>query len=183
VSHFVLDPSASKLHIFTFAEGLFARLAHDLRLTVTEANLTAERAPSGEAKVHGSFPLSAIRVDGVMKDGTLREDVLTSKDCAEILEKMKSEVFGGARSDATLKIEATLTGDTVRLVVAGPNGRSSTGSSKVTGASAEGSETVHGNVELSVRELSGHDVKGPLGAFRIADHVRVAFDAKFNVVP
>jgi hypothetical protein len=182
VSHFVLDSSASKLHIFTFAEGLFARLAHDLRLTVIEASLTADRA-SGEANVHGSFPISAIRVDGVMKDGTLREDVLSAKDCAEILEKMRSEVFGGARSDATLRIEGTLNGDRLRLVVFGPNGRSSSGSSKVTGASHEGSETVHGDVELSVRELSGHDVKGPLGAFRIADHVRVAFDAKFNVVP
>ena len=183
VSRFALDPLATKIHVFTFAEGFLARLAHDLRLTVGHLDLTADRAAAGEACVRGSISLSAVRVDGVMKGGALRADVLSEKDKEEILEKMREEVFGGAAPDSQLGFEGTLAGKAFAGTISAPNGRSTSVTCQVSGASGEGSETVRGTIELSLRGLAGRDIKGPLGAFRIADTVRVDFDATFCLLP
>ncbi len=169
--------------MFTYAEGLFARLAHDLRLTVTETDLVAERSVAGEGTISGTVALARLRVDGVMKGDRLRDDVLSAKDCDEILEKMRLDVFGGAAPSASLSVRGALDGARFTLTVEAPNGRASTATGRVTGSSLENGETIRGEVELSLRDFSGRDVKGPLGAFRIADRVRVTFDATFVLVP
>lgn len=181
MSRYTLDPATSSIQVFTYAEGLFARLAHDLRLTVRNASFSADRESPTSAKVSGSVPLSGIQVDGVMKKGTLHEDVLSTKDKAEILEKMRSEVFAGAAANAEIHLEGTLTGDTFRVMLTGPDGRTASVTGTVTEASrSEGSENVSGALDVSVHEIAGHDVKGPLGAFRISDRVHVKFDANFT---
>jgi hypothetical protein len=177
-----IDLSRSTLEIFTFADGLFARLAHDLRLSVSEGELSAERV-DGAVSVRAKVRLGALRVDGVMKDGALREGVLSADDRAQILAKMRTEVFGGLGEDAHVEFEGHLRGTSLAGTVRSPAGRSAKAhGTATTTASTSGevaAEDVVGSFELSLRELAGHDVKGPLGAFRVSDHVRVAFKARF----
>jgi len=179
---YVLDPKSSTVHVFTYAEGLFARLAHDLRLTVADLTLTAERDGDG-GSVSGEIPLGSLVVDGVMKKDTLREDVLSAHDRQEILEKMRADVFGGAAVSAAIVVRGELRGTSFDVTVEGPNGRSARAAHTVRGASIDEGERVRGEIELSLRALSGHDVKGPLGAFRISDRIRVAFDVTFLRAP
>ncbi|HRH01027.1 MAG TPA: hypothetical protein PLR99_32510 [Polyangiaceae bacterium] len=177
-----IDLSHSTLEIFTFADGLFARLAHDLRLSVADGELSAERE-DGAVAVRARVRLGALRVDGVMKDGALREGVLSADDRAQILTKMRAEVFGGAREDALVELEGHLRGASFSGTLRSPAGRSAKahGTATTTSSTSGGkaTEEVSGSFELSLRELAGHDVKGPLGAFRVSDHVRVTFKARF----
>ena len=177
-----IDLARSTLEIFTFADGLFARLAHDLRLSVADGELSAERE-DGAVAVRARVRLGALRVDGVMKDGALREGVLSVDDRAQILAKMRGDVFGGASEDAHVELEGHLRGSSCSGTVRSPAGRSAKAHGTATTTSATSGEVaaedVTGSFELSLRELAGHDVKGPLGAFRVSDHVRVAFKARF----
>lgn len=183
VTTYRIDPSATHVHVFTYAEGLFARLAHDLRLTVAPSELTATRDASGKATLRGKIALSALSVDGVMKGDTLKTDVLSDKDRLEILERMRSDVFGGASPESAVTLEGTLEGTSLRLTVSSPSGRTSTATAKVVGTSNESGETVRGELDLHLKEIAGHDVKGPLGAFRIGDRIRITFDAHFVAEP
>lgn len=177
-----IDLSHSTLEIFTSAEGLFARLAHDLRLSVTAGDVTAEREGDA-ATVRAKVRLGALRVDGVMKDSALREGVLSADERAQILAKMRAEVFGGQQEDAHVEVEGSLRGATFTGTVTSPTGRSAKlrGAATTTSSTSDGRavEEVAGSFELSLHELAGHDVKGPLGAFRVSDHVRVMFKARF----
>ena len=177
-----IDLSRSSLQIFTSADGLLARLAHDLRLSVGAAAIDVVRDES-EATVRAHVRIGALRVDGVMKDGALREGVLSAHDREEILNKMRAEVFGGKGDDALIELEGSLRGDSLSGTLRSPNGRSARVNAKVTtvhdGAEAAPGEHVRGTFEVSLKELAGHDIKGPLGAFRVSDHVRVTFDAHF----
>ena len=177
-----IDPSHSTLEIFTSADGLFARLAHDLRLSAVASELSAERA-DGAVAVRARVRLGALRVDGVMKDGALREGVLSADDRAQILTKMRAEVFGGQGEEAHVELDGHLRGSSFSGTVRSPAGRSAKAHGTATTTSStrgeKAVEDVTGSFELSLRELAGHDVKGPLGAFRVSDHVRVAFKARF----
>lgn len=181
VTRYRLDPTASTLHVLTFSEGLFARLAHDLRLVVRDVHLVAERDAAGTARVEGAIALASIVVEGIMKDGSLRADVLTERDREEIHAKMRDDVFGGAAPAAELGIRGTLCEGTLEVDVKGPDGRSARARRRIEITPRADGETIHGEVELSLRDLAGRDVKGPLGAFRIADRVRVVFHASFVV--
>ncbi len=171
-----LDTSGSTFEIFTSADGLLARLAHDLRLSVTVGELQVER--DGEhTTVRARVHTDALRVDGVMKDGALRETVLSAHDREEILAKMRTEVFGGR--DGVVELDGKLQGESFTAILRAPTGRSAKVSCKVSLRTEAERAHVQGAFEVSLKGLAGHDIKGPLGAFRVSDHVRVTFDARF----
>ncbi len=77
-----------EIQVFTFKDGLLARLAHDLRLTLTgfEVRVTGSEI---EARM---WPES-LRVDGVMRKGKLRADDLSASDKAKILSNLREDVM------------------------------------------------------------------------------------------
>lgn len=161
-----LDPARSKLAIFTYAAGLFGSLAHDLELTVT--GLSGElTAPT----VALTVPSASIAVVGVIKRGALDTQVLSAADRATIEKQVREDLFHGG----SLQLTGTLRQGQAVIDVAWPGGKS-----QVTCPVTATTDRAQGAVELSMKALGLPTVKGPLGAFRVADRVRVTFDLAFS---
>ena len=183
VSVLILDSARSRVRIQTFAEGLFARLAHDLELSCTglTGSATQEGADGGDtgsARLEG--PLRDINVTGVIgKDGSVDERALTPGERREIAAKMQSDVFH-ARPDATVRVEAAFEGGRARVRIQPPNGTCVEVfvEPEIT---REGAELrARGTFEISLTSIGSNVIKAPLGAFRVKDHVRVSFDVVFQ---
>ena len=174
--HYALDPSRSSLRVFTYAEGLFARLAHDLELGIHEVEVRVD-FEGGNPRVVAHVPLASLRVEGVVKHGALRTDVLSEKDHHEILAKMRGDVFDGASPSDRLTLEASVSGSRVEGSLVLPSGkRVALGFSLEATPGVDAVAHVKGAFDLSLKQVAGADVKGPLGAFRISDRVHVSLD-------
>jgi hypothetical protein len=174
VTDLVLDPDRSRVRIHTFAEGLFARLAHDLELTCTGLEGKASR-DGDRATARIEAPVSAIAVAGVLKGDRVEEHGLSTGEKHDVLDKMKKEVFHSS-GDAKVVIEAALDGGSARVKLTPPNGRiyETTVKATVTGERATGS------FEIPLSRIGSDTVKGPMGAFRMKDKVLVLFDVAFR---
>ena len=163
----VLDARASRVRIHTFAEGLFARLAHDLEITCGSLEGTASR----DAKTATiEAPLSGFEVAGVLEKGRVDERALSAGDRRDILEKMHRDVFH-ADASARVKLEASVDG--VKLVL--PSGREVAIATRVTVEDLRAS----GSFDVSLSAIGSDVVKGPMNAFRVKDRVTVLFDVRF----
>lgn len=167
----VLDAAQSRLTVHTFAEGLMARLAHDLELVWTGLSGTL-----GDGTARLEAKLAGLGVRGVLgKDGRVDEGVLSASDRRSIVEKMQKEVFH-VRGEATLHVEATEAAAKVRL----PGGRELTIPLALRVADEGDARRVTGEVELSLTALGSDVVKGPMNAFRVKDGVVVKIDVVFR---
>lgn len=80
------------VHVFTFREGLLARLAHDLRLRVEAFEITLHRG-----EVRAWFEAASLRVDGVAEGERVDSEELSAKDKAKIQETVQTELLNAAR--------------------------------------------------------------------------------------
>lgn len=83
--------------MFTFKDGLLARLAHDLRLHVERFSI----ARSGE-RIEASLEPGSIVVDGVMVGARCDADVLGAGDRAKIVETLRGTIL---KTDRHRRIE------------------------------------------------------------------------------
>lgn len=180
MTELLLDPDRTDVRIQTFAEGLFARLAHDLELVCRGLTGSARRdgshaTASLEARVGG------IDVAGVRdRSGAVNPRALSASDRADCLEKMRKDVFH-ASADAVVRIEATLDGDTARIRLTPPSDRAVEVVVRPRIDEIEGGAArVSGAFELSLASIGSDVVKGPMGAFRVKDRVTVSFEAVFQ---
>ncbi|HET6586033.1 MAG TPA: YceI family protein [Nannocystaceae bacterium] len=100
--------------VFTFKDGLLARLAHDLQIRATDWEIVVD----GDA-VRGRFALAGLRVDGAVEHGRLALGVLSTGDKAKIERTMADDVlelrrfptatFEGALDRAALRVTGKLT--------------------------------------------------------------------------
>lgn len=173
--HLVVD--ASRVRIRTFAEGLFARLAHDLEL-VAKPSGTATRAERGGTATL-EFPLHAIEVAGVLgKDGRIDASAMSASDRRDCLAKMHADVFR-ANASAVVRVEVHVEGTSARVRIVPPNGKSVEKTTTVTIREGEDRVVVTGTVRLSLSALGSATVKGPMNAFRVKDEIEVLFDGTF----
>ncbi len=173
-----IDPARSTLKIFTYAEGLLAKLAHDLQLSASFGEGRAQER-GDRVEVTLRVPLASMRVEGVVKGGRLDRQVLSGKDQEDILAKMRSEVFGGAAVDAALVVSGELRGARFEGTLTAPSGKSAPIRAEVRRRVEPEVERAEGSLDLSLLALGSGRIKGPLGAFRVSDRVHVEFDAAF----
>lgn len=84
-----MDRQAScALHVFTFKEGLFSRLGHDLRLSFSKLEIRVERG-----RVRARVDLTSLAVDGAVQDGAVEAHFLDASDRARILEHAQHDVL------------------------------------------------------------------------------------------
>lgn len=174
-----LDPKSSRVRIHTFAEGLFARLAHDLELVCTGLRGTATR-DGGRGTASVTAPVSGIEVAGVLeKSGRVDPEGLSASDRRDCLDKMRREVFQ-AGEGAVVKVEASLDGATAKVRLTPPNLRAVEVVVRPAIKDEEGATRVSGAFEVSLSSIGSGVVKGPMGAFKIRDRVTIAFDVVFR---
>jgi hypothetical protein len=175
-----LNLASSRIAVRTFAEGLFARLAHDLEIVVNEASGEAS-GEAGEEPATASLrvPVRGLRVAGVVRGGRVNDQTLSASERADIELRM-SEALGGAGAAAEITVAATLLGEHATLQVRTPRGTQSVSLLVQVRRAPSGAIRVRGDCKLSLDELGVPPVRGPVGAFRLADRVEVSFDASFE---
>ncbi len=175
----VLDPDNTRVRVRIFAEGLFARFAHDLELECSGLRGTAERAGEDEGSATLEVPIARIDVAGTLKAGRVDRRGLSSSDREECLGKMRKDVFHAC--DGLVRVEANLEACKARVRVVPPNGcvveRSIT--VRLEPGAAE-TLRVCGTLALSLTAIGSSNVKGPMNAFRVKDVVEVLFDVAFK---
>jgi hypothetical protein len=181
VTKLVLDPAKTRVRIHTFAEGLFARLAHDLELECRDVSGTAERGADDKGSATLEIPVGRIEVVGTLKDGRVDTRALSSSDHEDILLKMRKDVFHATdRDDAVVRVQATLQGKSAHVRVQPPNGRDVERSVTVRVETNDEAVLVSGTLPLSLVALGSDTVKGPMNAFRVKDGVEVFFEVAFR---
>jgi hypothetical protein len=79
------------VHVFTFKEGLLARLAHDLRLSVGTFEIRLARG-----EVDAWFDVDSIEVDGVARGDRIDRDALSQLDKNKIRDTLRRELLHSA---------------------------------------------------------------------------------------
>jgi hypothetical protein len=182
VTKLVLDAERSRIRIQTFAEGLFARLAHDLELVCRGVSGSGERADDERASANLEIPIAKIEVGGTLKDGRVDPNGLSPSDREDCLSKMRSDVFHLAEGKSgVVRVEATAAAGKARVRVIPPNGRAVDGlvTLRVTSEGAS-SVRVAGSFAISLNAIGSASVKGPMNAFRVKDAVELLFDVVFD---
>ena len=182
MSDLLLDPARSRVRIQTFAEGLFARLAHDLELVCGDLSGHAARAADGRADAGSASieaPLRGFAVAGVVgRDGRVDERGLNPTERRDCIAKMYTDVFH-ARPDAMVLVQAQLDGASARVRIVPPNGKAVEMVIKPEVRVDGDALRASGSFELSLMAIGSDVVKGPMGAFRVKDRVNVLFDVMF----
>ncbi len=183
VTDLVLDPARSRVRIHTFAEGLFARLAHDLELVCGELSGHATRSADGHPGAGSASieaPLSGFAVAGTLgRDGRVDDRGLGPSEKRDCLAKMCSDVFH-ARPGGMVLVQLQLAGASARVRVVPPNGKAIEIVMQPEVQAAEPDAVrASGSFEISLMAIGADVVKGPLGAFRVKDRVKVLFDVTF----
>jgi hypothetical protein len=165
--------NAATITLRTRAEGLLARLAHDLELTSAEV--------SGHVDVDGdawtaelSVPVASLRVVGALHGDAVDSAVLSAADRAQIEQKMREDVFFGAARVVTATARgASLSSGEATIAIGSRSQRITFPLSAP--ALADGTLRPTGRFTLSLDALGVKPIKGPLGAFRVKDAVDVSF--------
>jgi len=172
-STLIPDKSASRLVLRTRTSGLLARFAHDLEIEATELSLRASsEGDSWSAEV--SIPVASLRVAGVLKSGDrLDTTVLSASDQADIENRIRTEVLA---EGPEVKVQASGTSrDRGEALVSIGSRSARFPVSQAVEARDGGGATVSGRCDISLRGLGIEEVKGPLGAFKVADTVEVVY--------
>jgi hypothetical protein len=181
VAKLTLDSEQTRVRVRTFAEGLFAKLAHDLELECRGITGSAEQTADRKGTASLEVPIGRIEVSGTLKDGRLDPRGLSAEGRQDCLGKMRADVFHlGARADGVVRVEALLDGAKARVRVVLPNGRSVERSIDVRFEATAGTLRASGALQLSLNALGSATVKGPMNAFRVKDTVEVLFEAVFQ---
>lgn len=179
VSALVLDNAKSKVKIHTFAEGLFARLAHDIELVCTKLSGTGDGAKTAATL---EVDIDGIEVAGVLENGQVNERTLSAKDKADIVEKMKKDVFhasGTVRVEATLEPSAREQRGSARVRIVPPKGRAVERTVAIEKQAEGQGVRVTGKVPISLSAIGSDALKGPMNAFRVKDEIQIVFDVVF----
>jgi len=171
-----VDAAASKILIHTRAEGLLARLAHDLELRV--------RSVEGKVSLDGdawtaelSAPVSGIEVVGVLRGDAVDEGALSSSDRADIKKKMQTEVLTAPAVVVKASGASRASGEATVEVGSGRQRVSFAPKARETEA---GGFVVEGRFAVSLGALGIKPPKGPLGAFRVNDEVEILYSLSLS---
>lgn len=147
------------VQVYTWREGLLARVGHDLRLSAP-ARIIRE----GDGIVV-TVDAASLRVDGAMKDGRLVE--VSAGDRADIEKALRTEILDVGRHPL-IRWRGTMDGrGTLEL-----RGRSV---ALRVPATVDG-DRVRGEVDLTPSAWGIKPFRALLGALKLQDRVRVAFD-------
>lgn len=176
-----IDEKGSTVIVRTRATGVLARLAHDLEIRSTEVRGSA--TTEGDSwTAEASLPVASLRVIGARKGDRVDPGVLSADDRAEIERKIREEVFGG-KGDIAVRAEGStrMRGEGAVSIGGSPRGRIRLAQAAT--EADDGSVSVSGRSEVSLRALGIADVRGPLNAFRVSDTVEVVYNLRMVAEP
>jgi hypothetical protein len=169
----LVDSPASLITLRTRAEGLLARMAHDLELAAPVLRGRATReGDTWTADLR--LTVAALRVVGVLHGAALDRAALSASDRAQIEEKMRQDIFFGGVHEVSATARGTSLTSGEATISLGPRSQQVPLTLKLE-PSSEGKLKASGQLTLSLEKLGVKPIKGPLGAFRVKDAVEVLF--------
>lgn len=177
--NYVLDSGSSKLTIRTRAQGMLARLAHDLSILARSIEGQAQLLDKDRWTASLTVTPSLL-VEGVLKDGRVDTAVLSASDRQEIERRVLDEIL--RRQDVRVEASgSSRTSGNAKITVAGTSASAS--AQLQLRERDDGSLEAKGHSELSLQALGVPPIKGPLNAFRVADAVVVEFTLVLRQAP
>ncbi len=169
----LVDSAASIISLRTRAEGLLARMAHDLEIAAPLLRGGATR--DGDAWTADlSVAVTSLRVVGVLHGADLDRAALSSSDRAQIEQKMRQDVFFGGVREISAVARGTTPTTGEATITLGPRSQHVPLTLSLKSPS-EGKLQATGQLTISLEKLGVKPIKGPLGAFRVKDAVEVFF--------
>ncbi len=165
---FEFEPT-SRLTIRTRASGLLGRLAHDLELEATGLEGVVRR--DGD-RFEATLSFSGLRVVGVVRGGRVEQSVLSAGDRAEIEARIERDVLPRAQR-VQVSVQGSLPHGDAEVRA---RGRAARVRVDVRAEGAAQHEVI-GAARLALSALGVPPIKGPLGAFHVADDVDVELRA------
>jgi polyisoprenoid-binding protein YceI len=156
----------ARVHVFTFKQGLLARLAHDLRLSVARFEIHLDHD-----QVHATFDADSLRVDGVAHGDSVEPDALTREDKAKIEETVRTELLHSA-AHPRIELKGTLKRDGAAVTVDGELRLRGQSQGLRVPVKVE-RERTFAEVELSPSRFGIPPYKALAGAIRLQDRVVV----------
>jgi len=161
--------TSGTVHIFTFKDGLLARLAHDLRLAADKWEVEVEGS-----QITARFWPRDFRPEGAMKKDRLEAGSISAADLDKIRDNLRQEIL---HVDRWPEIVFEGKGEVAegRFVVSGEltmAGRKRAVSVPVT----KRGERLAGEVTLKPSDWGIAPFKALAGAIKLKDEVRLAFD-------
>ena len=169
---YTVDTAASHVVIHTRAEGLLARLAHDLELAARDVSGTAALDGDvwkAELRVH----TAEVRVVGAVHGDRVDTGTLSASERSDIERKMREDVFGSVTAIVVKAAGMSRHAGEATLIVGKAHA-----TSPLTLSAEElpnGDVRADGHFAVSLDAIGAKPIKGPLGAFRVKDAVEVAF--------
>lgn len=179
MASYKLDTHASRVHIYTFTEGFFAKFAHDLALATVPTG-KGETRPDGSAHVELRFEVPFITVIGVRKKDFVDAEVLTVEDCEDIQRRIQNEFFPKSGSNHAIEVSGDLKEKRATLTLTIPSGKSFPLNADVRPGIGDETALITGMCPISLSGLGIGPIKGPLGAFKVKDVVHVDFHTVFR---
>jgi hypothetical protein len=165
-----LNPDESTIVVRTRAEGLLSRLAHDLELHAKQLEGQVHLEDDEQAwSATLRFPIVGLTVVGVLRAGAVDEGVLSVREQTQITDKIQSDVLPGR--EVLVRVNGK-TRDAGQGVVRAPRGQHRI---RFDLKHDEENGAIAGQLELSLERLGIAPIRGPLGAFRVADKIVVHF--------
>ena len=92
-----VDLERSSLFVWTFKAGLMARMAHDLKIEVTDYDFLVDGELGENWRAELTLPIQGFRVLGATRNKVLQEGQLSLDDKAEIEQTLRAKVLDADR--------------------------------------------------------------------------------------
>lgn len=173
-----VDHERSSLYVWTFKAGLMARMAHDLKIEVSEYKFVVKGELGKNWRAELTMPIQSFRVLGAAKNKVLQENQLSLDDKVEIEQTLRSKVldapqypvafyqaeFRGDENQKNFEGQLTLKGCTRPL--------------KIQGRMESAGEGIHleGQARIRQSDFGIKPFQAFLGALKIKDEVEVSWN-------
>jgi hypothetical protein len=159
----------ARVHVFTFKQGLLARLAHDLRLSVSRFEIRVDHDA-----VQATFEADSLCVDGVAHGDSVDREALTKEDKSKIERTVRTELLRSAEHPR-IELKGTLKRDGATLAVEGELSLRGQRQGLRVPVGVERERTFV-EVELSPSRFGIQPYKALGGAIRLQDRVVIRVD-------
>ena len=164
------------IHVFTYKEGLLSRLAHDLRLTLTQFEVSLRGAALSARMEPGS-----LEVDGVMQAGQLRANEPSPADKQKIHQSLVEEVLH-TREHPELSYSGRVTNSKPPFVIEGTLALCGKHLPLAFQMELRGGR-LHADIPLVPSRWGIKPFRALGGALKVRDAVRITIDASAQWLP
>lgn len=172
-----VDRERSSLYVWTFKAGLMARMAHDLKIEVTDYDFVVDGELGENWHAELTMPIQGFRVLGATRNKVLQVDQLSLDDKAEIEQTLRAKVLDAERHPVAF-YRASFNGDENQRNFEGQlTLKGTTRPLKIQGRMERTAQGIHleGQARILQSDFGIKPFQAFLGALKVKDEVEVSW--------